>query len=317
MWSQAVSYAYDLNGNRTEARLNAVINAAYGYDALNRLTQLTDAGSGVTAFGYDTTSKLTSRTTPSGVAAAYTYDGLDRLTRLKHTKGAATVADYQYQQNAVGNITQLTEQTGAHVYGYDSVDRLTSATHPTQPAESYAYDGVGNRTSSHRASTYNYQPFNKAVTVGTTSYSYDANGNLTSKTDATGTWQYVWDYGNRLTQVTKPDGQIVTYKYDALGRRVERAKGGVWMRFTYDGADVVLDRNNDGSTVEYTNGLGIDEKLSQCSNGGGALYFVQDHLGSTRALTDSAGNIVEQISYWTVAKVFEQIACSSFAHSCI
>lgn len=110
-----------------------------------------------------------------------------------------------------------------------------------------------------------------------------------------GAWQYSWDYENRLTQVTKPDGQTITYKYDALGRRIERSKGGLWTRFTYDGADVVLDRSSDGSTVEYTNGLGIDDKLSQRSNGGGALYFVADHLGGTRSLTDSAGNVVEQV----------------------
>ncbi len=217
------------------------------------------------------------------------------MTRLKHTKGAATIADYQYQQNAVGQITQLTDQTGAHAYGYDAVDRLTSATHPAQPAESYGYDSVGNRTASHRASAYQYQPFNKTVTVGATSYIYDANGNLVLKMGASGTWAYAWEYENRLTQVTKPDAQIITYKYDALGRRIERAKGTVWTRFTYDGADVVLDRNSDVSTVEYTNGLGIDKRLSQRSNGGGALCFVADHLGSTRALTDSAGNVVEQV----------------------
>lgn len=115
--------------------------------------------------------------------------------------------------------------------------------------------------------------------------------------DGAGTWLYIWDYENRLTQVTKPDGQTVTYKYDALGRRIERSKGGQWTRFTYDGADVVLDRSSDGSAVEYTNGLGIDEKLAQRSNGGGVLYFVADHLSSTRALTDSAGNVVEQVNY--------------------
>ena len=99
--------------------------------------------------------------------------------------------------------------------------------------------------------------------------------------------------------MTRPDGQTVTYKYDALGRRIERAKGGAWARFSYDGADVVIDRHSDGATVEYTNGLGIDEKLSLRVNGGSPLYFVADHLGSTRALTDAAGNVVEQADYDT------------------
>jgi uncharacterized protein RhaS with RHS repeats len=49
---------------------------------------------------------------------------------------------------------------------------------------------VGNRTNSHRAATYQYQPFNRAVTIGATSYTYDANGNLTSKSDSSDSWTY-------------------------------------------------------------------------------------------------------------------------------
>jgi YD repeat-containing protein len=36
------------------------------------------------------------------------------------------------------------------------------------------------------------------------------------------TTQYAWDFEHRLTQVTLPSGDIVAYKYDALGRRIER-----------------------------------------------------------------------------------------------
>ena len=65
----------------------------------------------------------------------------------------------------------------------------------------------------------------------------------------------------------------------------------------HDGADVMLNRVSDGGTVKYTNGLGIDEKLSLRVNGGSPLYFVADHLGSTRALTDASGNVVERTDY--------------------
>jgi YD repeat-containing protein len=159
---------------------------------------------------------------------------------------------------------------------------------------------VGNRTSSHLAPTYTYQPFNKVVTAGSATYSYDANGNLTSKADATGGWQYIWDYEGRLVGVWRPDGLIVTYRYDALGRRVETAKGaGGWERYGYDGSDVVLDRTGDGGVVEYANGLGLDEKLWRRAAGASPLYFLRDHLGSTRALTDSGGGVVEQQGYDT------------------
>jgi RHS repeat-associated protein len=67
--------------------------------------------------------------------------------------------------------------------------------------------------------------------------------------------------------------------------------------YSYDGADVILDVHGDGTSVEYVNGLGVDEKLSLRVNGGAALYFAQDRLGSTRALTDASGNVVEVQQY--------------------
>jgi len=60
------------------------------------------------------------------------------------------------------------------------------------------------------------------VSTSTASYLYDNNGNMISKTDATGTTQFVWDFENRLTQVVTPSAGSVTYKYDALGRRIQR-----------------------------------------------------------------------------------------------
>ncbi|MBI4355284.1 MAG: hypothetical protein HY597_02375 [Candidatus Omnitrophica bacterium] len=39
---------------------------------------------------------------------------------------------------------------GQHDFGYDTLNRLTSATHPTLAAESFTYDGVGNRLAAIR-----------------------------------------------------------------------------------------------------------------------------------------------------------------------
>jgi RHS repeat-associated protein len=45
------------------------------------------------------------------------------------------------------------------------------------------------------------------------------------------------------------------------------------------------------------NGPGVDNKLRQESAATGALYFLQDHLGSTSALTNADGSVVEQKQY--------------------
>jgi RHS repeat-associated protein len=70
-------------------------------------------------------------------------------------------------------------------------------------------------------------------------------------------------------------------------------------KLLHDGNDVVLDRASDGSTVEYLNGGGIDNKLRQRASTapGNPQYFLQDHLGSTIAMTDVSGGVLERQSY--------------------
>jgi RHS repeat-associated protein len=251
-----------------------------------------------TTFDYDATNKLTSRTLPNGVVTTSQYDGLNRLTRLTHAKGANTLADFQYQFNALNNITEMTDSAGANNYTYDPLDRLTAATHPNQTNESYTFDDVGNRTASHQGSSYSYQAFNRLVTANSNTYGYNANGNLVSKTDASGSWSYTWDYENRLTEASLSGGVAVNYSYDALDRRVQRTNtiSGT-TKFVYEGADAVRDLDASGATInEYLNGPGVDNKLRQIA-GGTVSYFVTDHLGTTRAFADASGNATSSVSY--------------------
>jgi RHS repeat-associated protein len=303
VFGQLIDYNYDDNGNRTKLGLNSATVASYRYDALDRLTKIIDSSSLNTNYTYDLTNKLISRKLPNGVLTSFQYDGLDRLTRLRDSKGSTTVADHQYEYDLASQITKITEPTITRNFGYDIVDRLTAATYtnPSQRSENYVYDAVGNRTSSHLSQSYTYQPYNRLTNTSSVTYTYDANGNLTSKPDSAGAWTYTWDFENRLTQVVKPNGVSVSYKYDALGRRIRRIlNAGVSTNFVYDGQEVIKDLNSDGSTVDYLNGPGIDNKLrltdSRLSTIG-PLYFQQDHLGSTSALTNSSGAVVTQLTY--------------------
>ncbi|MBK7707010.1 MAG: RHS domain-containing protein [Acidobacteria bacterium] len=87
------------------------------------------------------------------------------------------------------------------------------------------------------------------------------------------------------------------YKYDALGRRIQRfiVGGKENTKFIHDGADVIAD-DNSGTLTKYLNGPGIDNKL-RMQTGSDVRYFIADHLGSTNALTDSSGNVTSSASY--------------------
>ena len=49
---------------------------------------------------------------------------------------------------------------------------------------------------------------------------YDTNGNTLTKTEPSGTTTYTWDYENRLTSVTLPNGKVHSFTYDSFGRRI-------------------------------------------------------------------------------------------------
>ena len=55
----------------------------------------------------------------------------------------------------------------------------------------------------------------------------------------TGDYAYTWQGNGMLRSVTRPDGKTVTFKYDALGRRIEKVFDGRVYRYLWDG-DVIL-----------------------------------------------------------------------------
>ena len=54
-----------------------------------------------------------------------------------------------------------------------------------------------------------------------------------------GDYAYAWLPNGMLGSVTRPDGKVVTFKYDALGRRIEKSFNGRVHRYLWDG-DVIL-----------------------------------------------------------------------------
>jgi RHS repeat-associated protein len=294
-----ISYNYDTAGNRTKLKLNGATYATYTYDAVNRLTSLKDGANLNFAYSYDAANRLTSRSAPNGVTSSYGYDDLNRLTSLMHNLGATTLSGNLYTYNGANNISSWTTASDQRAYTYDPLDRLTGTSNFETPTENYSYDAVGNRTASHLSVSYAYQPFNKLTSTATASYVYDNNGNLVSKTDSLGTTTLTWNEENQLTQVAVPNGLTANYKYDGLGRRIQRTTStGANERYIYDGADVLIDLNADWSVAAtYFNGPGIDNHLRQTSATTGVSYFLTDHLGSTAGLTDGSGNLVETETY--------------------
>jgi RHS repeat-associated protein len=175
--------------------------------------------------------------------------------------------------------------------------------------KSYTHDPVRNRTTAGNVTNAG----NQLTADATHSYQYDDNGNLTRKTLlATGNYtQYTYDAENRLTKVEEfaagnPTAFATsTYRYDGLGRRIEKVANGQTKRYVYDGEDILLEY--DGANVlqaRYTHGPGIDEPIA-VTKGSNTFFYHQDGLGSVTDLTDSAGATAKSYAYDAYGNILE------------
>ena len=151
--------------------------------------------------------------------AKYRYDQLNRITSAVYAtdlnpstlKWEATFAEdwasnYSYDPN--GNIkTLIRNQTADHGFAMDNLEyHYISGTNQLE----YVADGVPTT-----ASNNDIDP----QTQG--NYSYDPIGNLT-KDDAEGISAITWLPNNKIGTITKTNGMVIQFTYDASGQRITK-----------------------------------------------------------------------------------------------
>ena len=264
-YGQTVSYGYDKNGNRTSITYPGNLTVRYAYDAANRLKSVTDWLNNVTTYNYDPDGNLTSSVNPNGTAAVYHYDPANRLIALTNTVNGAVISSYQYTLDAVGNHSQVNQ-----------TEQLPTI--PVVGQSAYAYDNDNKMTNSEGQAQ-----------------GFDANGNMTS---ISGTNLLAYDFENRLTQ-TSFAGATNIYQYDGAGNRMSANRSGVVSRYVLDRnsplSQVLAETDSSGKIIYYyIYGLGLISRIDTNNN---AEFYHYDSRGSTVALTDASGQIMEAYAY--------------------
>ncbi|RLF97134.1 hypothetical protein DRN58_09125, partial [Thermococci archaeon] len=152
-------------------------------------------------------------------------------------------------------------------------------------------------TASETQTIYTYNSMNELTSDGTWSYSYDSNGNLISKTGLD-TYEYTYNYNNMLTEVKKNGETIAQYFY-TNGKRYRKIENNETTIYIWSGNNIVYEKNLTTGTETkylYANGFRIAKIVN--NNGNETVtYYHQDHLLSTRLLTDQNGNKIEEENY--------------------
>jgi RHS repeat-associated protein len=316
---QIIDYGYDARGNRTSLISGSV---SYGYNALNRLESVTEAGSGTTTYTYTPVGSLHTVQRPNGLITTYSYDEQNRLKEQTTTDalGLTVLEQFTYTLDPTGQRTRLEELSGrTTTWKYDELYRLTEET-VEDPVNgnrttSWTYDKVGNRltqTEGGATTTYAYDRNDRLQNesgASTVTYEYDDNGNTTKKQAPEGGTTYTYNDANRLTEVATPTDSL-GYSYDASGIRRSKTQNGITTEYLVDPnqayAQVLGEYQDNTEQVWYTYGHDL---LSQQRNDN-LSYYHYDGLGSTRALSDDAGALTDTYAYTAFGELKTKIGNS-------
>jgi RHS repeat-associated protein len=255
------------------------------------------AGNLVDSTSYNNLGAITQINLHSGLTSYYGYYGYSgtydnaggyygKLYKIK----TGTLQETNYTWDETGNLTQRQDVVNSDTesFTYDYLDRLTSAqSNSTSPyAETYTYNEIGNILSLNGdAYTYGTQPH--AVTqIGSTTYTYDANGNMNVGTNPT------WDVENRLTAVTK-NGVTDNSTYDGDGNRVKKTEGSTTILYVNQYYEKNL------TSGEITTHYYLGKKEIAQRKGSTLSYIYQDSLGSTSVMSNSVGASTGSIKYFS------------------
>jgi RHS repeat-associated protein len=211
---QTTGTTHDGNGNVHNYEPPGAV-VTFTYDALNRWTTQAMSGGSVLK-AYDAHDRILTAKDQIGNTTSYVYDGFgDAIQQTSPDTGTSV-----FHYDADGNLTQKVDALSVTTnYTYDALERMLTTAYPADTAENvaYAYDqtgagfsfGIGRLTS-------------LTDMAGSLTRAYDERGNLLTEKRTSGatvlTTSYTYDAASRVITITYPDGSLLTYTRDAMGR---------------------------------------------------------------------------------------------------
>ena len=275
------------------------VTNSYNTGGMPSTVSSSTAGNLVTNTVYNQLGDISEIDLNNGVKTTYGYYGTGgtndttggyygQLWQIKSASQSTTLQDIQYTWDADGNLTQQQNLVSGQTenFTYDYLDRLATASGAY--SQTYTYDALGNITSmTNNGNTqfYSYGAKPDAVTqVGSTSYAYDANGNMTTR----GAQTISWNVDNQPATISGG----TSFVYDGDGNRVEETTGGqttVYINQYYQ---------KNITTGVVTTYYYLGGQLIAQNTGSTLRYVSQDNLGSTATMSTSTGTLDSSISYY-------------------
>ncbi|MDH6229393.1 RHS repeat-associated core domain-containing protein [Streptomyces sp. MJP52] len=289
----ATHYEHDGDGRVTKVTDALGRERSKKYDANNNVTEATDAmgtggvGSNVTAYGWDSRNNPTSAKLPTGATSSLTgyqtISGADLPGSMTTPDGEKT--DYTY--DTAGNTKSVAVTGtggGSQTFDYN----------PATPTCG-GFEGQRCKATTKMSST-------KSVS---TSFTYDAKGNLTKVTPPAplGVTTYTYDDLGRPFMVRDGRGVTVTYEYDERDRVVKvDSSNYLTVTYSYDGDGNLVQRSDKTGVVGYAFDPLNRETVRTLQNGSqtrltytpaGNVDTYEDPAGLTDYTWDAVNNLTQ------------------------
>lgn len=135
---------------------------------------------------------------------------------------------------------------------------------------------------------------------GTTSTTYDANGNLASSSNALGqVTQYTqYDSAGRLLQSADSNGVVSTYGYDSRGRMTSSNVGGQATASVYGPTGLLTKTTQPDGTIQTFGYDSADRLISVSDNLGNSIQYTLDGAGNrvSEQVKDPSGALSRQLA---------------------
>ena len=302
-------YNYNITGRTQTTIYPDSTRIIKEFDSRNRITRILKDSILIAKYDYNNSNQLTQKTFGNGANSIMQYDFANRLSNLTTSTASGTIQNSQYSYDKEYNRTAIIRpdnQSYSEQFTYDNNYRLIQ--YKRGPVgnpvlqNSYTYDAVGNRTGANLngiAKTYTVNNLNQLTGVNSTSFTFDDRGNISFD----GTFFKTYDAENRLVKDSASPGNIISYAYDAIGRRVMKSINGNALKYTYSGAAQIEERDASGNLLNKTVFTGFLSPLMNEKNGN-KYYYHPNEMGSVEAITGSNGRLIEKYKYDVYGKLF-------------
>ncbi|MCH2087217.1 MAG: hypothetical protein MK175_08530 [Pseudoalteromonas sp.] len=305
---------YDANYGRVKGlRYPNNLTLSYDYTNSGYLQSVKNTASGYiykTVTDQDVFGNITAADLGNGTSETSTFSSRNGQMLLKAVaKGSNSLMNINYQgYDGFGNLTQVDVTTGnvgidqhqfIETYEYDNLHRLERNLVDGYEVTSYSYDAIGNLLSkSDYASEYDY--INGAT----------GGPNAVKRVYRSGWKSFGYDARGNMTS---GDG-LTSATYNAMDKPTQISKDGKTLNFTYGPQHMRFKQVNGSVTTFYSDKLYEEEisgtkttwrayvddiaVISQTTNESATIrYTHKDRLGSARIFTDKNGYVTAQRNF--------------------